>query len=103
MPRGLTRFTVFVLLEAATRRVQIAGITAEPDGPWVIQLTRNATDAVGGFLLGTCFLIHDRDPLFTRAVRDTLAASGVEEAVRLPASSSTTTTTNAIIKGWATS
>ena len=39
-----------------------------------------------GFLLGKRFLIHDRDPLFTGAVRDTLAASGVD-AVRLPARS----------------
>ncbi len=83
MPRGLTRFTVLVLIELATRRVQVAGITAEPDGAWVTQLTRNATDAVDGFLLGKRLLIHDRDPLFTRAVRDTLAAGGVE-TVRLP-------------------
>ncbi len=86
MPRGLTRFTVLVLIELSTRRVQVAGITAEPDGAWVTQLTRNATDAVDGFLLGKRFLIHDRDPLFTSAVRDTLAAGGVE-ALRLPARS----------------
>lgn len=46
MPRGLTRFTVLVLIELATRRAQVAGITAEPDGAWVTHLTRNATDAV---------------------------------------------------------
>ena len=86
MPRGLTRFTVLVLIALATRRVQVAGITVEPDGAWVTQLTRNATDAVDGFLLGKRFLIHDRDPLFTSAVRDTLAADGVE-ALRLPARS----------------
>ena len=86
MPRGLTRFTILVLIELATRRVQVAGITAEPDGAWVTQLTRNATDAVDGFLLDKRLLIHDQDPLFTRAVRDTLAAGGVE-ALRLPARS----------------
>ena len=47
LPRGLTRFTVLVLIELATRRVEIAGITADPDGPWVTQLARNATDAEG--------------------------------------------------------
>ena len=31
-PRGLTRFTVLVLIHLASRRVQIAGISAEPDG-----------------------------------------------------------------------
>jgi len=42
--------------------------------------------AVDGFLLGTRLLIHDRDPLFTSVVRDTLAAGGVE-SLRLPARS----------------
>jgi len=83
MPRGLTRLTVLVLIELATRRVQIAGITADPDGPWVTQLTRNATDAEDGFLRGTRFLIHDRDPLCSHAVHDTLAAAGVTP-IRLP-------------------
>ena len=53
---------------------------------WVTQLARNATDAEDGFLRGRRFLIHDRDPLFTDAVRDTLAAAGVTP-VRLPARS----------------
>ena len=34
-PRGLPRFPVLVLMHLASRRVQIAGISAEPDGPWV--------------------------------------------------------------------
>ena len=84
LPRGLTRFTVLVLIELATRRVYVAGMTAEPNGPWVTQLTRNATDADDGFLRGTRFLIHDRDPLFSHDVHDTLAAAGVTP-VRLPA------------------
>ena len=84
--RGLTWFTVLVLIELSTRRVHVAGMTAEPDGPWVTQLTRNATDADDGFLRGTRFLIHDRDPLFSHAVRDTLASAGVTP-VRLPARS----------------
>ena len=63
-PRGLTRFTVLVLIELATRRVEVAGITAEPDGHWVTQLMRNATDAEDGFLRNMRFLIHDRDPIF---------------------------------------
>ena len=60
-PRGLTRFTVLVLIHLASRRVQIAGISAEPDGPWVTQLMRNATDAEDGFLRHIRVLIHDRD------------------------------------------
>ena len=49
-PRSLTRFTVLVLSHLASRRVPIAGISAEPDGPWVTQLMRNATDAQDGCL-----------------------------------------------------
>ena len=85
-PRGLTRFTVLVLIHLASRRVQIAGISAEPDGPWVTQLMRNATDAEDGFLRHIRFLIHDRDPLFRPAVRDTLPPADVTP-IRLPARS----------------
>ena len=85
-PRGLTRFTVLVLIHLASRRVQIAGISAQPDGPWVTQLMRNATDIQDGFLRNMRFLIHDRDPLFRPAMRDTLPPAGVTP-VRLPARS----------------
>ena len=85
-PRGLTRFTVLVLIHLASRRVQIAGISAEPDGPWGTQLMRNATDAEDGFLRHIRFLIHDRDPLFRPAVRDTLPPVDVTP-IRLPARS----------------
>ena len=71
-PCGLTRFTGLVLIHLARRRGQIAGISAEPDGPWVTQLMRNATDAEDGFLRHIRFLIHDRDPLFRPAGRDPL-------------------------------
>jgi len=86
MPRGLTRFTVQVLIHLATCRVQIAGISAEPDGAWVTQLMRNVTDAEEGFLHGTRLLLHDRDPLFSGDACATLRAAGVRP-VRLPARS----------------
>ena len=76
-PRGLTRFTVLVLSHLASRRGQIAGISAEPDGPGVTQLMRHATDAEDGCLRHIRFLIHDRDPLFRPAVRDTLPPADV--------------------------
>ena len=57
-PRGLTRFTVLVLIHLASRRVQIAGISAEPDGPWVTKLMRHATDAEDGCLRHIRVLIH---------------------------------------------
>jgi putative transposase len=81
--RGLTRSAVLVLIDLSTRRVEIAGIASEPDGAWMNQVSRNVTDVGDGFLTGKRFLIHDRDPLFTLAFRQTLAAAGVEP-VRLP-------------------
>src|SRR5467141_3024433 len=47
------------------------------------QVSRNLTDADDGCLRGKRFLIHDRDPRFTVAFRETLAAAGVQ-VVRLP-------------------
>ena len=85
-PRGLTRFTGLVLIHLASRRGQIAGISAEPDGPWGTQLMRNATAAEDGFLRHRRFLIHDRDPLFRPAVRDPLPPADVTP-IRLPARS----------------
>jgi len=81
--KGLTRYIVFFVVELSTRRVEIAGITPQPDGFWMIQMARRLTDAVDGFLIGKRFLIHDRDPLFTTDVRATLTATGVNE-IRLP-------------------
>jgi len=80
---GLTRYAVLFVIELATRRVHIAGITAAPDSAWVVQYSRQLTDAADGFLLGKRFLLHDRDPLFTELFRENLAAAGVE-TVRLP-------------------
>ena len=68
-----SHFHWLVLIHLASRRVQIEGISAEPDGPWVTQLMRNATEAEDGFLRHIRFLIHDRDPLFRPAVREFVA------------------------------
>jgi transposase InsO family protein len=81
--RGLTRFAVLFMIEPSTRRVEIAGITSEPDSAWMSQISRNLTDPNDGFLTDKRFLIHDRDPLFTTAFRETLAAADVQ-GVRLP-------------------
>ena len=83
---GLTRFAVLFVIDLATRRVEIAGMVSEPDSAWVIQCGRQITDPVGGILAGKRYLLHDRDPLFTDAFGETLAAAGVQ-TVRLPAHS----------------
>jgi len=50
------------------------------------QVARNLIDSFDGFLVGKRYLIHDRDPLFTKEFRTILRAAGIE-AVRLPARS----------------
>ena len=53
------------------------------------QMSRNVTDASDGCLMGKRFLIHDREPRFTAAFRETLAAAGVQvvrPAARFPES-----------------
>ena len=50
------------------------------------QMARNLTDCDEGFLKEARYLIHDRDPLFTRSFREILKFSGVE-TVKLPARS----------------
>ncbi len=80
---GLVRYSVFFILELATRRVEIAGISPVPKGLWMEQITRNLVDEMAGFLRGKTHLIHDRDPLFTRGFRELLQSAGVT-SVRLP-------------------
>ena len=63
--RGLVRYHVLFVMELCTRRVEIAGIVPEPDGPWMCQAARNLTDGFDGFLRGKRHLIHDRSPVFT--------------------------------------
>jgi transposase InsO family protein len=84
--RGLVRYLVLFVIDLKTRRVEIAGIASSPDGIWMTQIARNLTDCEDGFLLGCRYLIHDRDPLFTRAFRATLESSGMVP-VKLPSRS----------------
>ena len=65
------------------RREEFGGIAPEPDGLWTEQVARNLVDEFAGFLRGKTHLIHDRDPLFTKAFRGILKSGGVA-SVRLP-------------------
>jgi putative transposase len=64
--KGLTRFFVLFLIDLSSRRVEIAGVTREANGPWMSQVARNLSDAAEGFLTGKRYLIHDRDPYSLR-------------------------------------
>jgi putative transposase len=81
--RGLIRFHVFFVIEVATRRVHIAGISDHPHGAWMEQLARNLTDPVDGFLRRCKMLLHDRDSLFTKGFDSILSAADVKP-IKLP-------------------
>jgi len=83
---GRVRHLVFFVIDLSTRRVEIAGIAPVPNEPWMSQVARNLIDGFSGFLSGKGYLIHDRDPLYTRDFRTLLTNAGVKP-VRLPAQS----------------
>ena len=76
-PKGLKRFLVYFAIDLSSRRVHIAGIDQAPDEAWMLQQARNLTDPEHGFLKGKRFMIHDRDPLFTKQFKATLRVGGV--------------------------
>ena len=80
---GIVRYHVLFVIKLATREVHIAGISANANGQWMEQIARNLTDGFDGFLIGSRFLIQDRDPLFTAKFRKILEREGIK-AVRLP-------------------
>jgi transposase InsO family protein len=83
---GLVMYYVLVVMELATRRVQIAGITPHPTAAFMQQCARQLTDPFEGFLLGKRYLIHDRDTKFTQAFEALLKDSGVVPIVLPPRS-----------------
>ena len=63
--------------------MHIAGITPGPDGAFMMQVGRNLTDPLDGFLRGKRFLILDRDKKFTTEFRNLLEQAGTD-VIRLP-------------------
>jgi hypothetical protein len=63
----LRRYFVLFLIELQTRRVHLAGITANPDSRWVTQQARNLS--LSGALDDVKFLIRDRDSKFVAGFR----------------------------------
>jgi transposase InsO family protein len=83
---GLVTYYGLVVMELATRRVHIAGITPHPTAAFMQQCGRQLTDPFDGFLVGKRYLIHDRDTKFTQAFDTLLKATGVEPILLPPRS-----------------
>jgi hypothetical protein len=60
------RLYVLVFIEHGTRRLHVAGVAANPTGPWVAQQARNLAMGLGAGMEALRFVIGDRDAKYTR-------------------------------------
>ncbi|NJN47864.1 MAG: transposase family protein [Candidatus Competibacteraceae bacterium] len=74
---------MLVVIDIATRRVEIAGVTTHPHEALMRQCVRQLTDPFDGFLTGKRYLIHDRDAKST-AQFDRIMREADVKPVRLP-------------------
>jgi transposase InsO family protein len=78
----LRRYHVLFVIEVATRRVHLAGITTNPTGPWTTQAARNLMTRLPDHHRFR-YLVRDGAGQFTRAFDAVLAGSGIT-VVRIP-------------------
>ncbi len=81
--RGLVTHFILFVIEFATRRVAIAGMTTQPDEVWMLQIARNLLDVDTGLLADQRVLIMDRDTKYSLRFRRMLAREGIL-VIRLP-------------------
>jgi len=69
---------VLFFIELDTRGVHLAGVTANPDGGWVTQQTRNLLLALGEQGRQLCFLVRDHNAKFSRSFDDVFCSEGAQ-------------------------
>ena len=73
----LRRIYALIVIEHGTRRVHLAGITANPDDAWTTQAARNFLMDLGQSATPVKFLIRDRAGQFTRSFDAVFTAEGI--------------------------
>jgi putative transposase len=75
---SLKRLYVLFFIELGSRRVHMAGCTANPTGDWVVQQARQFTWTLQERRSSFRFLIRDRDSKFTRDFDAVFASEGIK-------------------------
>jgi putative transposase len=79
----LRRYYVLFFIELQSRRVHIAGVSANPNGAWVAQQARNFAWSLADRGRPIRFLIHDHDSKLGRCFDEVFRNEGIE-VVRTP-------------------
>jgi putative transposase len=74
---------VLAVVEHATRRIRILGVTQHPTGEWTAQQARNLLMDLGDQAHRVKFMIRDRGPNFTAAFDAVLADAGIRTVLHL--------------------
>ena len=72
-----TQAYVLAVIEHATRRIRILGVTLHPTGEWTAQQARNLLMDLGEQAHRVKFMIRDRGPNYTAAFNAILADAGI--------------------------
>jgi putative transposase len=91
-----TQAYVLAVIEHATRRISILGLTLHPTGEWTAQQARNLIMDLGDQAGRVKFMIRDRGSNFTTAFDTVLADAGIRTVL----CSIQTPRMNAIIERW---
>jgi putative transposase len=74
----LGRLYVLFFIELGTRRVQLVGCSANPDGLWTTQQARRLAWSLAERPSPIRFLIHDRDSKFSRAFDEVFKSEAID-------------------------